>query len=540
MTGSKSILVVAVVLVAVAVAWPAQAALIVARYEFENSGQLGYDSSGGANHGTVYGTVTQVAGHIPGSMAAQFTESTVARIVIPPLAGYTGLPSVSFAAWVKRDTSAGGWDGVISQDPGGCCNYRLLVAPGDYAYLNSGYHSDFTFPGTTFPRNQWYHVAMTVADNGAGARVTHFYFNGMEVSGSPDTRSPVQPDASGFKTYLGGGEGGTAHNLQGALDDVRVYQGALTAAEVAALGGPQWVVDSSGNWSTAANWSSGPPNTIGATANFYTAISQARTVTVDAAATVGTLNFDSPQAYTLAGSTLNLDVSSGSAAINVLAGSHQITASLASSDPLTIGVGSGASLTLGTLSAPGGVTKSGAGTLLATGAWSGNLIIVGGLFGGQTSITGGLDVQSAATISPGTSAGQISVTGNYTQAGTLLAELAGLIPSSQYDRINVSGTATLGGTVDVNLLGGFQPVLGDTFDLIVANSGITNADLSGVMFDFSDATLLVPALRWEPSIVSLGGNIEALRLTVGVPEPSAFTLLSFGLAAAALVLARRQ
>jgi len=96
----------------------------------------------------------------------------------------------------------------------------------------------------------------------------------------------------------------------------------------------------------------------------------------------------------------------------------------------------------------------------------------------------------------------------------------------------VNGLATLGGTIDVNLLGGFMPAPGDYFDILTASAGITNLDLTGVSFDFSDAQ---SGLAWWTSIVSLPGGGEALRLQAA-PEPTTLALLGLG----GLALLRRR
>ena len=95
----------------------------------------------------------------------------------------------------------------------------------------------------------------------------------------------------------------------------------------------------------------------------------------------------------------------------------------------------------------------------------------------------------------------------------------------------MGGTATLGGLVDVDFYGAYgasDVEIGDYFDILTADGGITNADLGGVAFDFSDATLATPATFWKAEIFALGGGVEALRLSIGVPEPTSVLLLVLG------------
>src|SRR5205814_6235273 len=93
-----------------------------------------------------------------------------------------------------------------------------------------------------------------------------------------------------------------------------------------------WGVDANGNWSASANWLGGAPSAVDMLAGFNdtvrgAAFSGPRIVTVDSPQTVGVINFDSATSFTINGSaTITLDDSSGATAINVLAGSHTISA----------------------------------------------------------------------------------------------------------------------------------------------------------------------------------------------------------------------
>ena len=133
---------------------------------------------------------------------------------------------------------------------------------------------------------------------------------------------------------------------------------------------PLWNAAGSGNWGDATNWRSGVPNAAGATANFVESVTAASTVTLASAETVGIVNFDSPNSYTLAGpGTLTLSNGSGPAVINSWQGSHTITAPLAYGSGLTVTAfpdpsPATPSLTLPlNVTAAGALTKLGAGTL---------------------------------------------------------------------------------------------------------------------------------------------------------------------------------
>src|SRR5437879_6443281 len=67
-----------------------------------------------------------------------------------------------------------------------------------------------------------------------------------------------------------------------------------------------WTLNANGTWSNPANWLGGAiPGAPGDAANFGTNITAARTVTLDAPFTVGSLNFNSTNSYTLTGGGSN-------------------------------------------------------------------------------------------------------------------------------------------------------------------------------------------------------------------------------------------
>jgi hypothetical protein len=89
---------------------------------------------------------------------------------------------------------------------------------------------------------------------------------------------------------------------------------------------------------------------------------------------------------------------------------------------------------------------------------------------GTGSITGSLE--NYGTVSPGESPGIISVSDNYVQdsTGALAIELGGNTPGSGHDQLVVNGTATLAGKLDVSLINGFKPTLGQSFTILTYGS----------------------------------------------------------------------
>jgi hypothetical protein len=131
--------------------------------------------------------------------------------------------------------------------------------------------------------------------------------------------------------------------------------------------GTIWNVDADANWSAANNWTAGIPDAAGAKAVFGGVITAARTVTVDTGITVGRIEFNNANAYTIAGAnTLTLDATSGDAKIMVGGGSHTISAAVTLADNTAISVApaTGQLSITGALNSSGvALAKAGAGSL---------------------------------------------------------------------------------------------------------------------------------------------------------------------------------
>jgi hypothetical protein len=198
----------------------------------------------------------------------------------------------------------------------------------------------------------------------------------------------------------------------------------------------------------------------------------------------------------------------------------------------TILVASGAVLVNASIHSPATYEQS-AGSTVVDGLFTSDtpIQIDGGTLSGKGIIQG--DVMMGGTLSPGDSPGRLTIQGNYTQlsTGTFFAELAGLIPGTQYDQLVVSGLATLDGTLDVVLLNGFVVKVGDSFVLMTFGSE------SG---QFS--ALDLPTLsRYEQWLLSYNANDLTLSvLGTPTPEPVSFLLLGSGLLSAAFGLRRRR
>ena len=141
---------------------------------------------------------------------------------------------------------------------------------------------------------------------------------------------------------------------------------------------------------------------------------------------------------------------------------------------------------------------------------------------GPGSYSGPGTVEFLNSFSPGASPAEVFMS-NFILGGsaTLVIELGGTLPGSQYDKITASGTATLGGTLDIDLIDGFIPSPGNAFQFLTAAGGINGNFGSAALPELSGANW---QLEYNPTSVLLrvaitgdynhNGTVDAADYTV--------------------------
>jgi hypothetical protein len=116
----------------------------------------------------------------------------------------------------------------------------------------------------------------------------------------------------------------------------------------------------------------------------------------------------------------------------------------------------------GSFNQAGGVTRLAGGNLTG-----GTFNFNGGLLTGDGSVTGNV-VDAGAIVSPGTEGlGTLNIVGNYQQenAGALDITLGG-IHAGDFSQLDVSGSASLAGALNLSLANGFAPAIGNQFQIL--------------------------------------------------------------------------
>ena len=165
----------------------------------------------------------------------------------------------------------------------------------------------------------------------------------------------------------------------------------------------------------------------------------------------------------------NLETITPAGALTIRNGPSITTAGpVANAGSVTVGTGS-------TLTTTGAYTQTAGRTTLEAGTgrpdrgWF-DVDVQGGIFAGKGTV--GPAVDAKATMAPGLSPGILSVAGPLTQTATshLAIQIGGTTVGTQYDRLDVDGTAALAGTLDLSTINGFVPALGQTFTVLTATS----------------------------------------------------------------------
>ncbi len=204
---------------------------LVVWYKFdETSGTTAYDSSGNGRNATLVNGPTWVAGRSGNAVNLDGSNDYVSL----PAGMVSGLSDFTIATWVRLDTT-GSWRRVFDFGTGTTVNMFLTPQSSAgtvrFAITTGGASAEQRINGTAaLPTGSWVHVAVTKAGN-----VGTLYVNGTAVG--TNSNMTLSPSSLGNTTqnWLGRSQYSADAYLDGQLDDFRIYNRALSAAEISSL-----------------------------------------------------------------------------------------------------------------------------------------------------------------------------------------------------------------------------------------------------------------------------------------------------------------
>ncbi|WP_433368638.1 beta-L-arabinofuranosidase domain-containing protein [Actinoplanes sp. CA-142083] len=205
--------------------WSITGSTLVAHYPFDSSPA---DASGNGRTATVYS-----AGYVAGRSGNALDLNGTSGYAALPGGVLAGATNFTVALWARLDTVAT-WSRLFDFGTGTGANMFLTPRSGSgtarFAITTGGAGGEQRIDApSALPAGAWTHVAVTRSGN-----LGVLYVNGAEVA--RNTALTVSPASLGNTTqnWLGRSQYADPY-LDGALDNVRLYSRALSAAEVSAL-----------------------------------------------------------------------------------------------------------------------------------------------------------------------------------------------------------------------------------------------------------------------------------------------------------------
>jgi hypothetical protein len=186
----------------------------------EGTGTIAYDRSGKGNNGTLVNGPTWTSDEKAGSFALDF-DGVSKRVTIASPIGQSG--STTISAWYKRSSSGSSSYRTIIGVATGNVHHLIIEPTANKIMIFDGVSQ---YSSYVTPNDGKYHQYLMVYNNGVSAIL---YVDGNYIGQIPTTLNFVTNPVGSIGNWSGGGY------QAGLIDDVRIYNRALSASEISAL-----------------------------------------------------------------------------------------------------------------------------------------------------------------------------------------------------------------------------------------------------------------------------------------------------------------
>jgi len=202
----------------------AELAGLVGWWKFdETQGNTAADSSGNNHNGTVVGQATWTQGRIGGAIDLNGHDNFV-RIADKPAFDFAGNATV--ACWVRMRSVPAKWMAIVTK---GDTAWRLSTLESEmkFHFGVKNWEGAFVNSATTVSANEWHHVAGVYDGNAVK----------LYLDGTLDATAPWNEGIgrNNFDVLIGENAEQKGRGFDGLIDDVRVYNYALSDNEIKAL-----------------------------------------------------------------------------------------------------------------------------------------------------------------------------------------------------------------------------------------------------------------------------------------------------------------
>lgn len=201
--------------------------MLINPYMFGNNGLLVYypfngnanDESGNGNNGTVYGATLTTDRKSAANSAYAFNGSAYIDFSPPVVTAF------SISVWVKRVPGTYSYQGIVAFT-NGTARREIFTAGGDKINILYGANKYRMTNDVIISDGTWKHIVLTY--DGASASV--YLNNILQTLGTESTAGGGPSDKAWIGQVIN-----TSYRFTGSIDDVRIYNRALTTEEITTL-----------------------------------------------------------------------------------------------------------------------------------------------------------------------------------------------------------------------------------------------------------------------------------------------------------------